>query len=53
MKKIKAWICKVFAHSYDLTDLAMFDIQCNAINRGELDISIKCRRCGKVVTPKS
>jgi len=53
MKKIKEIICRIIGHKFDLTELAMFQIECSAENRKDLRAECTCKRCGKnFIKPK-
>jgi hypothetical protein len=42
----KNWLCRLFGHKFDLIEVAIFNIECSAINREELAPQIVCQRCG-------
>lgn len=48
---IVARICGVIGHSFRASDVFMFEIKTNAVNR-DMTATIKCRVCGKVFVHK-
>jgi hypothetical protein len=40
--------CKILGHKYGFLQLLIAEIKSKAINKAELDLCLKCERCGDV-----
>ena len=53
MKKLKELICRIIGHNFDLMELCIFQIECSAENRKDLEAKCACERCGfNFIKPK-
>lgn len=52
IRKVKLTLCRIFGHSFDITDLFMAEVKACAENKDELTHTLVCKRCGKDVLQK-